>query len=325
MDSSHKSPVVLVVDDSKSIRTVIEACLTGIDCELRFAGNGPSALAMIEAAPPDLVLLDVHMPGMDGYEVCRRIRADSRLRLLPVVMITARTHMHDRVKALEFGADDFMTKPFERAELVARVRSSLRLKSLYNTLDSAEQVIFALAAAVEAKDSVTERHTRRVAESARHLGTRLGLSDEALDALYRGGIIHDIGKIGVSEAILLKGGPLNLVEQRSMQAHPEIGANIIAPLQTGTSLQPIIRHHHEWFDGHGYPDGLCGDQIPLLARIIAICDAFDALINDRPYRAGVSVGEAAATLQAGAGTQWDPRLVELFLTEMPLIERMGAA
>src|SRR6266567_4690370 len=259
MDSVHKSPVILVVDDSKSIRTVIEVCLTGIECEIRFASNGVSALAMIEADPPDLVLLDVNMPGMDGYEVCRRIRADSRLRLLPVVMITARSHRHDRVKALEYGADDFMTKPFERAELVARVRSSLRLKSLYNTLDSAEQVIFALAAAVEAKDSVTERHTRRVAESARHLGMRLGLPEQALDALYRGGIIHDIGKIGVSEAILLKGGPLDNVEQRSMQAHPDIGANIIAPLQ------------------------------------------------------------------AGAGTQWDPSLVELFLAEMPLIERMGAA
>ncbi len=325
MDSAHKSPVILVVDDSKSIRTVIEACLTGIECEIRFASNGVSALGMIEADPPDLVLLDVNMPGMDGYEVCRLIRADSRLRLLPVVMITARSHTHDRVKALEYGADDFMTKPFERAELVARVRSSLRLKSLYNTLDSAEQVIFALAAAVEAKDSVTERHTRRVAESARHLGLRLGLPDQALDSLYRGGIIHDIGKIGVSEAILLKGGPLDNVEQRSMQAHPEIGANIIAPLHTGSSLQPIIRHHHERFDGKGYPDGLRGDEIPLLARIISICDAFDAMINDRPYRAGVSIEEAAATLKAGAGTQWDPRLVELFLAEMPLIERMGAA
>ncbi|HYT13685.1 MAG TPA: HD domain-containing phosphohydrolase [Candidatus Nitrosopolaris sp.] len=325
MDSVHKSPVILVVDDSKSIRTVIEVCLTGIECEIRFASNGVSALAMIEADPPDLVLLDVNMPGMDGYEVCRRIRADSRLRLLPVVMITARSHRHDRVKALEYGADDFMTKPFERVELVARVRSSLRLKSLYNTLDSAEQVIFALAAAVEAKDSVTERHTRRVAESARHLGMRLGLPEQALDALYRGGIIHDIGKIGVSEAILLKGGPLDNVEQRSMQAHPDIGANIIAPLQTGSSLQPIIRHHHERFDGKGYPDGLCGGEIPLLARIISICDAFDAMINDRPYRAAVSIDEAAATLQAGAGTQWDPSLVELFLAEMPLIERMGAA
>ena len=314
-----------MVDDSKSIRAVIEACLTEIECELSFASNGVTALAMIDDDPPDLVLLDVKMPGIDGYEVCRRIRANPRLRLLPVVMITARSHTHDRVKALEFGADDFMTKPFERAELVARVRSSLKLKSLYNTLDSAEQVIFALAAAVEAKDSVTERHTRRVAESARHLGTRLGLPEPALDALYRGGIIHDIGKIGVSEAILLKGGPLSVVEQRSMQAHPEIGANIIAPLQTGSSLQPIIRHHHERFDGSGYPDGLCGDQIPLLARIISICDAFDAMINDRPYRAGVSVDEAATMLMAGAGTQWDPALVELFLAEMPLIERMGAA
>jgi putative two-component system response regulator len=315
----------LIVDDSRAIRSVIEVCLTGVDCEVRFAHDGPRALAMIENDPPDLVLLDVQMPGMDGYEVCQRIRANPRFRLLPVVMITARSHTEDRVKALERGADDFMTKPFERAELVARVRSSLRLKSLYNTLDSAEQVIFALAAAVEAKDSVTERHTRRVAESARHMGERLGLPEAALDALYRGGIVHDIGKIGVSEAILLKCGPLDIGETERMQEHPEIGANIIAPLHTGLSLQPIIRHHHERFDGRGYPDGLSGDQIPLLARIISICDAFDALINDRPYRAGVSADQAVATLRSGAGTQWDPQLVDLFVAEMPYIERLGAA
>jgi putative two-component system response regulator len=325
MDSAPRSPVVLIVDDSRAIRSVIEVCLTGIDCEVRFAHDGPRALAMIEEDPPDLVLLDVQMPGMDGYEVCQRIRANSRFRLLPVVMITARSHTEDRVKALERGADDFMTKPFERAELVARVRSSLRLKSLYNTLNSAEQVIFALAAAVEAKDSVTERHTRRVAESARHIGERLGLPDLALDALYRGGIVHDIGKIGVSEAILLKCGPLDTGETERMQEHTEIGANIIAPLHTGLSLQPIIRHHHERFDGCGYPDGLRGDEIPLLARIISICDAFDALINDRPYRAGVSVDQAIATLRSGAGTQWDPELVELFVVEMPYIGHLGAA
>jgi len=138
VDSSHGRPVVLVVDDSRAIRTVIEACLSGINCDIRFAANGPTALEMIDADPPDLVLLDVQMPGMDGYEVCVRIRANPRFKLLPVVMITARTHTQDRVRALEKGADDFMTKPFERAELVARVRSSLRLKSLYNTLDSAE-------------------------------------------------------------------------------------------------------------------------------------------------------------------------------------------
>ena len=325
MDSSHGSPVVLVVDDSRDIRTVIEACLNGIDCKVCFAADGPTALEMIDADPPDLVLLDVQMPGMDGYEVCVRIRANPRFRLLPVVMVTARTHTQDRVRALEKGADDFMSKPFERAELVARVRSSLRLKSLYNTLDSAEQVIFALAAAVEAKDALTERHTRRVAESARHLGMRLGLSEAAQDALYRGGIVHDIGKIGVSESILLKGGPLDTREQQRMQEHPDIGANIIAPLHSGSSLQPIIRHHHERFDGTGYPDGLRGAEIPLLARIISICDAFDALINDRPYRDGVPVDNAITTLRAGAGTQWDPELVDLFIAELPIIENMGAA
>ena len=325
MDSPHRSPIVLVVDDSEVNLVVIRACLTGVDCEIRYAAGGRVALGMIQSEAPDLVLLDVQMPGLDGYEVCSRIRAMPRLRLLPVVMITARSHPQDRVKALECGADDFMTKPFDPAELVARVRSSLRLKSLYNTLDSAEQVIFALANAVEAKDAVTERHTRRVAESARHMGMRLGLPEPALDALYRGGIIHDIGKIGVSETILLKSGPLDLVEQHLMQEHPEIGANIVAPLHSGVSLQPIIRHHHERFDGCGYPDGLSGDGIPLLARIISICDAFDALINDRPYRARVSVDQAIAILRAGAGTQWDPELVELFVAELPVIENLGAA
>jgi putative two-component system response regulator len=325
MDSTRRSPVVLVVDDSEANLVVVKACLTDIDCELRFAAGGQTALAMIEGDAPDLVLLDVQMPGIDGFEVCRRIRSNPRFRLLPVVMVTARNHPQDRARALECGADDFMTKPFERAELVARVRSSLRLKSLYNTLDSAEQVIFALANAVEAKDALTERHTRRVAESARHLGMRLGLPEPALDALYRGGIIHDIGKIGVSETILLKSGPLDVFEQHLMQEHPEIGANIVAPLHSGVSLQPIIRHHHEWFDGHGYPDGLSGQGIPLLARIISVCDAFDALINDRPYRPGVSVAEAVAILRAGAGSQWDPELVELFAAEMPVIERLGAA
>jgi len=325
VESAHQVPIVLVVDDIKAIRTVIETCLAGIECKVRFAPDGPSALAMIESEAPDVVLLDVQMPGMDGYEVCRRIRSMPRMRLLPVIMVTGRTQTEDRVKALESGADDFMTKPFERIELVARVRSSLRMKSLYNTLDSAEQVIFALAAAVEAKDSLTERHTRRVAESARHLGTMLGLPEPALDALYRGGIIHDIGKIGVPESILLKGGPLDTGEQNLMREHTEIGANIVAPLQTGSSLQPIIRHHHERFDGRGYPDGLRGVEIPLLARIISICDAFDALINDRPYRTRVSVDQALAILRAGAGTQWDPELVDLFVRELPVIEHLGAA
>src|SRR6202011_3562660 len=204
--------VVLVVDDGAANRELLQAYLAGLDCDVRLAEDGASALEQIKAEPPDLVLLDVQMPGLDGYEVCRRIKATPRGRLLPVVMITALNHTDDRVRALESGADDFMAKPVERVELVARVRTALRLKALYNTLDSAEQVIFSLATAVEAKDALTERHTQRVGESARHLGARLGMPEVALDALYRGGVIHDIGKIGVPDAILLKPGPLDAEE-----------------------------------------------------------------------------------------------------------------
>jgi len=289
------------------------------------AEDGSSALAQIKAEPPDLVLLDVQMPGMDGYEVCRRIKAGPRGRLLPVVMITALNQTDDRVRALEAGADDFMAKPLERVELVARVRSALRLKALYNTLDSAEQVIFSLAAAVEAKDALTEKHTQRVAESARHLGVRLGLPEVALDALYRGGIIHDIGKIGIPDAILLKPGPLDAAETACMQSHVLIGENIVRPLRSASTLLPIIRHHHERFDGTGYPDGLSGREIPRLARIVSVCDAYDALVNDRPYRRRLPIDQALAVLVDGAGRQWDPEVVDLFVGETPAIQRLGAA
>jgi putative two-component system response regulator len=199
------------------------------------------------------------------------------------------------------------------------------LKSVYDRLDSAEQVIFSLAAAVEAKDAYTERHTSRVAEAARHLGLRMGLPDEDLEALYRGGLIHDIGKIGVPDAVLLKPGPLNSSEMMLMRSHPEIGENILRPLRTGSDLLPIVRHHHEAFDGHGYPDGLRGTAIPLLARIVSVCDAFDALTSDRPYRARLGEHEAISILTGGAGRQWDPELVNLFTSEIPVLHRLGAA
>jgi cyclic di-GMP phosphodiesterase len=322
---SSGRPSVLVVDDGQANRELIEACLAEVDCEVRLAADGPSALQAMDEVLPDLVLLDVQMPGMDGYEVCRRIRSDPARRLIPVVMITALAHTEDRVQALESGADDFMSKPVERIELVARVKSALRTKALYNRLDSAEQVIFALAAAVEAKDAATEKHTHRVAETARYVGSRLGLPEVALDALYRGGIIHDIGKIGVSESVLLKAGPLDSLELARMRAHPTIGESIVGPLRSGSSLLPIIRHHHERYDGLGYPDGLRGEEIPLLARIISVCDAFDAMVNDRPYRNRLSVDEAIANLRAGAGTQWDPEVVDLFIREVAAIQRVGVA
>jgi putative two-component system response regulator len=315
----------MVVDDGIANRDLIEACLAGVDCVVRLAEDGTSALKMIQSAPPDLVLLDVQMPGMDGYEVCKRIKADPNLRLLPVVMITALNQVGDRVKALESGADDYMSKPVDRVELLARVRSALRLKSAYDRLDSAEQVIYALAAAVDARDAHTERHTRRVAEAARHMGLLLGLPEAELEALYRGAMIHDIGKIGVDDAILRKPGPLDSDELVKMRAHPVIGTNIVEPLRSGSNLLPIIRHHHERFDGRGYPDGLRGEEIPLHARIVAICDAYDALIHDRPYRPRRSEDEAVEILMGGGGSQWDRKLVELFLAELPNIRPMTEA
>ena len=322
---NHRRPVVLVVDDGAANRDLIEACLAGVDCDVRTAEDGPSALRAIQAATPDLILLDVQMPVMDGYEVCRRIKASPKCRLVPVVMITSLNRTEDRILALEAGADDYMSKPVERVELVARVRSALRLKRVYDTLDSAERVIFALAAAVEAKDPYTEAHTTRVAEAARRVGRRMGITGPDLDVLYRGGIIHDIGKIGVPDAILLKPGRLDPGEQQRMQAHTVIGEGIVAPLASATDLLPIIRHHHERFDGYGYPDRLAGNDIPLPARIVAVCDAYDAITNDRPYRRRLGHEEAVALLRDGAGRQWDPDVVDRFLREIPAIRGQGAA
>jgi putative two-component system response regulator len=318
-------PVVLVVDDGAANRELIRSYLDQIDCEVREAADGATALASIEISAPDLVLLDVRMPKMDGYEVCRRIKAAPQGRLLPVVMITGLSQTTHRIMALEAGADDFMAKPVEGAELIARVRSALRLKELYNRLDGAEHVIFSLATAVEAKDAFTERHTQRVGETARLIGQRFGLPDPVLDNLYRGGMVHDIGKIGVSDSILHKPGPLDPVEWPQMQAHVAIGESIVRPLRSTSELLPIIRHHHERFDGHGYPDGLRAREIPRAARIVSVCDAFDALVNDRPYRTRRSTEEAIAVLRAGAGTQWDPETVELLAGELPTLHQVGAA
>lgn len=323
--TSRGAPLVLVVDDGEMNRALVEAFLSDLDCRLQSAVDGQAALAAIEKEQPDLVLLDVQMPGMDGYEVCKRIKAMPRGRLLPVVMLTALDQANDRVRALEAGADDFMSKPVDRVELVARVRSALRLKAVYDTLASAEEVIFTLAATVEAKDKYTDKHTHRVAETARFLGLKMGLPEHALDALYRGGIIHDIGKISVPDSILQKPGPLSADEQAIMRAHTTIGEAIVRRLRSGTNLLPIIRNHHEHFDGNGYPDGLSGRAIPRLARIVAVCDAYDALVTDRPYRRARTVEDAIATLVDGAGTQWDPEVVDVLVHELANIPSIGVA
>jgi putative two-component system response regulator len=316
---------VLVVDDHPINRQLLQAYLGAVECSVLTADSGAAALEMFAGRPPDLVLLDVDMPGLDGFEVCRRLKATPQGRLVPVVMITALNQVEDRVTALEAGADDFMTKPVERSELVARTRSALRLKATYDSLESAERVIFALAAAVEAKDSYTEAHTQRVGLSARRLGRLLSLGEEDLEALLRGGMIHDIGKIGIPDAILQKPGLLDAKEKAQMQRHPEVGERIARPLGSAAPLLPIIRHHHEAYDGSGYPDALSGEEIPLAARIVAVCDGFDALTSTRPYRPGRTPREAVEILHDGRGRQWDPDLVDVFLADLEARGHLGAA
>jgi putative two-component system response regulator len=309
-------PLILGVDDEEANIELLAAFLSGTGCEFTAARSGTEALAAIAERRPDLVLLDVVMPAPDGFEVCRRIKADPAYRLLPVVLVTSLTSVDDRVRALNVGADDFLAKPIDRNELMARVLTLIRTKEVYDHLDDAEHVMAAFAKVVEAKDGGTEAHVERVARGARALGQAAALSSATLDSLYFGGMVHDIGKIGVPDAVLLKPGPLDSCEVAMMRRHVPIGVDIARELRSATGVLPIIRHHHERFDGTGYPDGLRGSEIPQVAMIVSICDAYDAMTSHRPYRAALPSAYAVSELRRGSGTQWDPELVRLFLGQV---------
>jgi putative two-component system response regulator len=321
-DERHKPKLVLAVDDQDLNLELLAAYLNGEGCELVTARSGVEALEIVSQRRPDLVLLDVMMPGIDGFEICRRIKLEPANRLLPVVLVSALHEVEHRVHGLEVGADDFLTKPLDRNEVIARVLTLLRAKEFNDHLDDAEHVMLALAKAVEAKDSGTICHVERVAHNARALGQAAGLTGATLDNLYFGGVVHDIGKIGVPDAILQKPGPLDSGEIKLMRRHVLIGVEIARPLRSAAGVVPIIKHHHENFDGFGYPDALKGDAIPLVARIVAACDAYDAMVSERPYRKAMPPAAAAAVLRSGAGKQWDPDLVKRFLgTVLPEQER----
>lgn len=277
------------------------------------AADGETALFELTRQQPDLVLLDVQMPGLDGFETCRRIKASPETRLTPVVLVTGLSATEDRVRGLEAGADDFLTKPVDRSELVARVRSLLMMKSFVNELERAESVLFALARSIEGKDPYTKGHCERLAENSARLAERIGLSPEETTALRRAGIVHDIGKVAVPDAILLKPGPLTADERAIMQQHPVVGESICAPLKSFRTVLPIIRHHHEKFDGTGYPDGLKGEQIPLTARVLSIIDVYDALTTERPYKPAHPPAEALKTMAEEVQKGWwDAKLFAAF-------------
>jgi putative two-component system response regulator len=305
---------VLAVDDDPSARGAIASALEELGFQVWQAGDGDTALRLASSHQPDVVLLDVQMPGMDGFEVCRRLKADPETRLIPIVFLTGFGSRHAKLEALEAGGTDFLNKPCDLMELEVRVRNLVSFRRLTMELDSAEQVVFSIARAVEARDQDTGDHCERLALLTVRLGERLGLENGQLTALRRGAYLHDLGKIGVPDAVLLKPGRLTADEWQVMQRHVEIGVEICRPLRSMRPVLPLIRHHHERWDGSGYPEGLAGDQIPLLARVFQVVDVWDALTSDRCYRSAMAPDDAAEVMRSEtAAGSWDPAMVDAFL------------
>lgn len=316
---------VLAVDDDPGALEALAEALGTLQFQVWGATDGGSALALAQRHQPDVILLDVMMPGMDGYEVCRRLKDDPETRLVPVVFLTGHGSREARLQGLEAGATDFLSKPCDLVELEIRVRNLVDFHRLTLELDSAEQMVFSIARTVEARDPDTSDHCERLAHLGVRLGQRLGLSDDELTALRRGGYLHDLGKVGIPDAVLLKPGPLDTDEWKVMKRHVEIGVEICSPLRSLRPVLPLIRHHHERFDGSGYPDGLAGQDIPLLARVFQVVDVWDALTNDRCYRKALT-SEDALEVMADETRKgfWDPQIFEV-LEELILAGEVAQA
>jgi putative two-component system response regulator len=304
---------ILVVDDDPEVRSVLADGLLTLGYAVRTAASAEEALTTLEAAPVDLVLTDVHMGGMSGIDLCARVKGEPRWALLPVVIVTAVTDLQARVAGLAAGADDFFGKPFELIELRARVGALLRVKTLLDQLERAEGVLTALGATVEARDPYTGQHCERLSAYAVQLGRAVGAPEALRRPLLLGGYLHDLGKIAIPDSILLKTGPLTPDERLQINRHPAIGADLVSGLHTLDDVRPIIRHHHERWDGAGYPDRLRGEAIPLGARIMAVVDVYDALRTARPYKPALSLDAAREIFRAETDTgAFEPRLVEAF-------------
>ena len=288
---------ILVVDDHPDTIRLIQTYFRDEPWDINSASNGQEALKTISENPPDLILLDLMMPRMDGFEVSRRLKNDPLTRLIPIVMMTAYANSENKIKGIQIGVDDFITKPINFLELRTRLRSLLRIKNYTDELEQAEKVIFSLALAVEAKDQYTMGHCKRLAEIGAVLGRDLGMSDDEVTTIRRGAYLHDIGKIAIDEQILLKPGPLAEKEFRKVQQHPLVGERICKPLRTLQPALPIIRHHHERFNGSGYPDALKAEEIPVVAQIVGLVDCYDALTTDRPYRRAVNAQKALELIE----------------------------
>jgi putative two-component system response regulator len=304
---------ILVADDDETTARLLKRMLTREGHHVRIVTSGDDVLKACAAAPPDLVVIDLFSSSQNGAAVCRALKTQPSTRFIPVIVVTPQFDRQDRLVSINAGADEFIAKPFDAPTLHARIRSLVRLKRQTDELESAEAVILGLGATIEARDPCTRGHCQRLASYATSVGQSLGLGDEDLSALQRGGFLHDIGKIGVPDAVLLKEGRLSANESKVMREHPIIGDGLCTGMRSLQAVRPIVRSHHERLDGSGYPDGLRNTQVPLLAQIVSIVDVFDALTTERPYREAMPRGEALTVLSDEAAKGWrDRALVDAF-------------
>jgi putative two-component system response regulator len=311
MPPSNHPALILLVDDDPAVLRVMSLMMVREGYQVQTAADGQAALDQIELRKPDLVLLDMQMPGLDGNQVCAQIKRDPRTRLIPVVMHTGVNELVPRLMARELDADDYLMKGSSMEELLARVRSLLRLKHYTDELENASAVLATVARIVEKRDFNVRDHCHEVAALCEKLGERLSLSEDAVDRLRLGAAFHDIGKIVIEDAILHKQGPLDEGERTKMMTHSAVGSELVEPMRTLAAIVPLIRHHHEKLDGSGYPDGLKGDQISLEVRVLTVADIYQALVSVRPYKKAFSPGKAVEILRSEcAKGWWDNTVVE---------------
>jgi putative two-component system response regulator len=313
-DENVEIPATILVVDSEEInRRLLKGIFKTTPYTILEAHKASEATALLETEKIDLVILDLMLPGMSGPELCRWMKAHRATQLIPVLMITNILGVENEIVGISSGADEFLIKPLHPAVVRTRVRAMLRNKSMIDSLEEAETILLALAQTVERRDPYTSKHCQRLAVASVMLGEALGLPSQDLTSLYRGGYLHDIGKIAIPDAILFKQGVLTSEEWEVMRSHPVCGEDICRAMRSLGPVLPIIRSHHERWDGTGYPDGLAGEDIPLLARILQVTDIFDALTTQRPYKPALTPEAAFAVMEEEVRRGWrDPELVPLF-------------
>lgn len=320
LEAADRRPLLMLVDDEPSNLHVLREILQQ-DYRLLFARDGERALKLAESERPDLILLDVMMPGLTGYDVCAALKASTRTAMIPVLFVTALGDSLDEARGFDVGAVDYLTKPVSPSVVRARVRTHLRLVSVEVLRETRLQIVQCLGVAAEFKDNETGMHVIRMSHFSQIIALGAGLAESEAENLLHAAPMHDVGKIGIPDAILRKPGRLDPDEWKVMASHAEIGVRILGEhdselLQMASRI--ALSHHEKW-DGSGYPHGISGEQIPIEARIVAIADVFDALTSERPYKKAWSIEDAVKLIREESGKHFDPRLVEVFLEKLPEI------